>query len=203
MKKVLAVILAVIMLTGVTGVVHAENPVTTTTNTFDLTPVLTKLVRFDNFTIVEAQMSGESVFPGPDGNIWVIGENNTDEDDHISLLDKSSGNILKSVEIEGHVLPYNHYAFLRKGNYLYIATRKDDWSPDNAYIGYNWIYCFDLQSGNIVWEISGDRGKVLDYRLTLVPDGLVYHEFTYLTNCSGDQCKTESYVWRHLTVLCM
>jgi hypothetical protein len=84
---------------------------------------------------VQAQMSGESLFPGPDGDIWVIGENNTDKNDHISLLDKSSVSILKSVEIEGHVLPYGHYPFLRKGNYLYIAQEE--------MIGHQTMYTLD------------------------------------------------------------
>jgi len=158
MKKVLAVILAVIMLTSIAGTAYAENP---PNNPFAVQPTVINVMSLDK-TIPGALKNGRSIFQGPDNTVWIVTQN-TDANVHLLQVD-ASGKVVKDVILKGYV-PINDYYVFNKDNYLYVETVQDVNSKDI----YS-LYCFDLEKGEITWEKEWNSSV----NITLVPSGFVY-----------------------------
>jgi len=168
MKKVLAVILAVIMLTSLVGTAYADNP---SGNPFQVQITVTKIENIDNILIPLALKRGNSMFNGPDNTVWIV-TSGTDKNTHVVQVD-NTGKVIKNVVLDG-LLSINDYYVLNRDNYLYIETNEND-----TYL----LYCVDLQKGEVAWSRKWDN--IESFGITLALSGLVCRtdkEFMYLDN---------------------
>jgi len=155
MKKVLAVVLAVVMFMGIVGTVHAENP---TDNPFAVQPIVTKVMSLDK-TIPVALKNGNSIFKGPNNTVWIVTQGGGNS--HILQVD-NTGKIIKDVTLQGTISINGCYIY-NVDNYLYIGTFQE--------VGNNtfncFLNCFDLQKGEVIWNKSWSNVKTFGIALTL------------------------------------
>jgi uncharacterized protein YxeA len=180
MKKVLAVILAVIMLTSIAGTVYAENP---TDNPFAVQPTVTKFLSIDKF-FFESSLRASSIYEGPDNTMWIVFWKVDSKTYHLIQLD-DTGKILKDVDLK-----VSYESKIIKGNYYYITVLYKDINNKDSYS----LYCFDFNKGDFVWK-KDFVDSYIDY-FTLTPNGIMYNvhsnsdKTNYQLEYTSDEGKT-------------